>query len=93
MQIKLPQCIQEQLEQLDALCKKYPRKIPTSECAAFLQINVESLKGCIENRTCPFALGWLKKNANNRAFFIPTATFYFWFMQTNGILTVKESSK
>ena len=28
--------------------------------------------------------GWLKKNAHNRAFYIPTLTFYLWVTQSAG---------
>ena len=70
-----PTIITAKLSELELLCKKYPQKIPIDECAAFLGMAGESLRACLEHGSCPFGLGWLKKNAHNRAFFIPTLTF------------------
>ena len=44
----------------------------------------ESLRAYLEHGSCPFGLGWLKKNAHNRAFYIPTLTFYLWVTQAAG---------
>ena len=74
----VPTTITNKLDELNQLCEKYPSKIPVRECAAFLGLEDESL------RHCPFGLGWLKKNAHNRAFYIPTLTFYLWVTQSAG---------
>ena len=80
----VPTIITTKLVELDRLCEKYPRKIPVRECAAFLGLEDESLRACLERGSCPFGLGWIKKNAQNRAFFIPTLTFYLWVTQSAG---------
>lgn len=78
----IPAPIQDQLEKLDKLVEEYPLKIPVNACAAFLGMNNESLRACLEYGACPFGLGWIKNNAQNRAFYIPTLTFYLWVTQS-----------
>lgn len=80
----MPAVITTKLDELNLLCEKYPQKIPIEECAAFLGMAGESLRACLEHGSCPFGLGWLKKNAHNRAFYIPTLTFYLWVTQSAG---------
>lgn len=80
----VPTTITTKLAELEQLCEKYPQKIPIEECAAFLGMAGESLRACLEHGSCPFGLGWLKKNAHNRAFYIPTLTFYLWVTQAAG---------
>lgn len=80
----MPAVITTKLDELNRLCEKYPSKIPVRECAAFLGLEDESLRHCLEHGSCPFGLGWLKKNAHNRAFYIPTLTFYLWVTQSAG---------
>ena len=81
---RLVTIITAKLSELEQLCEKYPQKIPIEECAAFLGMAGESLRACLEHGSCPFGLGWLKKNAHNRAFYIPTLTFYLWVTQAAG---------
>ena len=64
----VPTTITAKLSELEQLCERYPSKIPIEECAAFLGMAGESLRACLEHGSCPFGLGWLKKNAHNRAF-------------------------
>ena len=80
----VPTIITTKLAELDRLCEKYPSKIPVRECSAFLGLEDESLRACLERGSCPFGLGWLKKNAHNRAFYIPTLTLYLWVTQSAG---------
>ena len=47
--------------------------------AAFLGMDADSLRASIEHGGCPFGLGWQKDIRGNRAFKIPTATFYLWY--------------
>ena len=78
----VPTTITSKLDELNRLCEKYPQKIPIEECAAFL--GLASLRASVEHGNCPFGLGWLKKNSMNRAFFVPTLTFYLWVTQSAG---------
>ena len=80
----VPTTITAKLSELEQLCEKYPSKIPIEECAAFLGMAGESLRAWLEPGSCPFGLGWLKKNAHTRAFYIPTLTFYLWVTQSAG---------
>lgn len=80
----IPCAVTDKLAALNQLCEKYPQKIPIVECAAFLGLEADSLRACLEHGSCPFGLGWLKRNAHNRAFYIPTVTFYLWFTQSAG---------
>ena len=79
-----PTIITAKLAELEQLCEKYPSKIPVEECAAFLGMAPASLRASVEHGNCPFGLGWLKKNSMNRAFFVPTLTFYLWVTQGSG---------
>lgn len=80
----VPIVITSKLSELEQLCEKYPSKIPIEECAAFLGMAPASLRASVEHGNCPFGLGWLKKNSMNRAFFVPTLTFYLWVTQGSG---------
>lgn len=82
--LKIPNTVERKLDDLIQICEKYPDKIPLPDCAHFMGINTESLRASIETGTCPFGIGWLKKNANCRAFYIPTTTFYLWYTQSAG---------
>ena len=57
----VPTTITSKLDELEQLCEKYPSKIPVRECAAFLGLEDESLRHCLEHGNCPFGLGWIKK--------------------------------
>lgn len=80
----VPTTITAKLDELEQLCEKYPSKIPIEECAAFLGMAPASLRASVEHGNCPFGLRWLKKNSMNRAFFVPTLTFYLWVTQGSG---------
>lgn len=79
-----PKPVMDKLTELNQLCEKFPLKIPLIDCASFLGMEAESLRACLERGSCPFGLGWIKKNAHNRAFYIPTPTFYLWYTQCAG---------
>lgn len=82
--MKIPAAVQDKLSELENLCKKNPLRIPVVEAADFLGMDGDSLRACIECGACPFGIGWKKKNARSRAFYIPTTTFYLWFTQSVG---------
>lgn len=87
LEIPIPTCIPDRMKELDELCEKYPETIPTPEAARFLRIHPENLKACIEAGRCPFAFCWQRNIKGNRAFKIPTLTFYIWI--THGMTLVK----
>ena len=84
MTIKTPACVHEKMAELEELCNKYPERIPIHACAKFLGMTGDSLRAMIETRRCPFALGWIRQDAANRTFCIPTATFFFWYTCPSG---------
>lgn len=92
MQFAVPQVISTRLEELNELVKANPYDITVNDAAAFLHMDGESLRACIENGRCPFALGWKKSARGYRAFKIPTVTFYLWFLNgAPGIQTLIQS--
>lgn len=82
--MQTPVAIRSKLEELHSIVDKYPENVPVAVVANFFGITVDSLRAMIESRRCPFGLGWLKPNASNRAFCIPTITFYLWVTNPAG---------
>ena len=82
--MQIPVAIRSKLEELHSIVDKYPENVPVAVAASFFGITVDSLRAMIESRRCPFGLGWLKPNAANRAFCIPTITFYLWVTNPAG---------
>lgn len=81
MKLTIPTAVADKLNALDALVDQYPVQIPVKACAEFLSIGQDSLRRSIETGNCPFALGWQKAGAANRAFCVPTVPFYLWYTQ------------
>ena len=79
-----PKPIVDKLNELDKLVTKNPQFIPLTECASFLGAKSDGLRASIENNQCPFGISWKCMGAANRAFKIPTVTFYMWY--TQGVL-------
>lgn len=78
---KVPQPILNKMEELNHLIETYPDYIPLPKCASFLGMDDDGLRRAIETGQCSFGLGWQRSNAANRAFKIPSFTFYLWFSQ------------
>ncbi len=79
--LAIPQAIYDRSDELNALVENYPRYIPVPEVAKFLGANAEGLRHSIEHGQCPFGVSWKKTIHGNRAFKIPTLTFYLWYTQ------------
>ena len=75
----IPSAIQERIRELNKLVNEYPVAIPLPKLAEFLRVDAEGLRSCIQMGHCPFGIGWQKTIKGNKAFKIPTATFYFWY--------------
>lgn len=71
------------IEKLNVLVKENPQYIPLPKLATFLGTNAEGLRNSIERGQCPFAIGWQKNDRGNKAFKIPTVTFYLWYTQSS----------
>ena len=80
----IPTPIKQKVAELEDLVEKHPCYLPLTEVAAFLGANAEGLRSCIESGKCPFGIAWQKTIRGNKAFKIPTATFYFWYMNFRG---------
>lgn len=79
----MPEFIKNRIQELNALCEKYPIEIPLAEVAKFLHIKPESLRFSIIQGTCGFcAFAWRKPGKDNCAFSIQTLPFYL--SQTGG---------
>ena len=91
--MSLPKMIEDKLSELDRLCEANPNYIPLPEAAKFLGVNPDGLRYGIEQGTIDFGLCWSKPRVyrkgkrqikvetgekGNRAFKIPTVTFYIW---------------
>ena len=71
--------IRQQLERLEDLVKQYPRKIPLSVAAGFLDMNEEGLKAALMRGNAPFGFAYQKTDGAYRVMVIPTVTFYLWY--------------
>lgn len=66
------------IEELKALCNKYPISIPIREAAKFLGVSEDGIRAaCLQGR-CPFAFGWVSAGAQRAGFKIPTMAFICW---------------
>lgn len=79
--LAIPKPVSDKLDELNELIERNPLYIPLIEAARFLGMDDDGLRASIEHGACPFGLGWKKDIRGNRAFKIPTATFYLWYTQ------------
>jgi hypothetical protein len=76
----LPAPIAARLGELERLCADHEKTIPVKDAAAFLGVKADCLRHHIERGRAPFAIGG-EVDTLARHFVIPTATFYFWYIQ------------
>ncbi len=76
--LQIPTVLQSRLSELNRLVQEHPQDIPLPEVARFLNVDKEGLRRCIETGKCPFGISWQKSINGNRAFKIPSLTFYMW---------------
>lgn len=50
--------LNDRMQEVSEIVSKYPRKVPATVVADFFGIEVESLRKSIEQKKCPFAIGW-----------------------------------
>lgn len=82
--MQIPAPIMARLDELDELVQRHPEDIPVVEVARYLHMNADGLRHSIENGQAPFGIAWQKDIRGNRAFKIPTLTFYLWVTQCCG---------
>jgi len=75
----VPTPVLTQIGELNQLVERNPLYIPLNELAQFLHMDADGLRSCIEHGGCPFGIAWQKNIHGNRAFKIPTVTFYLWY--------------
>lgn len=80
--LEVPAPVADKLNELQKICNEYPLKIPLTKVAEFLGVSVDGLRSSIEKGQLPFGIGWQKNIHGNRAFCIPTVTFYLWYTQS-----------
>lgn len=78
--VHIPNVLQDRVSELNQLVQEYPKDIPLPKVAEFLNVDKEGLRRCIETGKCPFGISWQKTLDGNRAFKIPSLTFYLWTM-------------
>lgn len=89
----IPQCIAARYDELNKLCEDNPFFISVTKVAAFLGMNPDGLRACIERGQCPFGISWIKSGKETRGFKIPTATFYTWYTGGAPIQLLLEQPK
>ena len=78
--VTIPTVLQDRVTELNQLIQEHPQDIPLPEVAKFLNVDKEGLRRSIETGKCPFGISWQKTLNGNRAFKIPSLTFYLWVM-------------
>lgn len=84
--------IRRQLEELENLVEQYPRKIPLSEAAKFLDMNEEGLKAALMRGNAPFGFAYQKNDGAYRVMVIPTVTFYLWYTNCNAQMILRPET-
>lgn len=79
----IPKSVRDSTEELKALTEKYPIYLPLPVVAKFMGMNAEGLRCAIEQGRAPFGISWQKDAHGNKAFKIPTVTFFYWYTQIN----------
>lgn len=84
MKLTMPPETENKFAELYKLCEQHPNYLPLPAVASFLGANAEGLRCSIEQGRCPFGIGWQKDIRGNKAFKIPTGTFWLWYTQGAG---------
>ncbi|MBQ7755705.1 MAG: hypothetical protein IJ031_00605 [Oscillospiraceae bacterium] len=71
-------------DKLETLVANYPQNIPVPVAADFLGCTQESLRQTLCDGK-DIGMAWRQTGKCNRAFFIPTAKFVRWYMNTTFI--------
>ena len=81
----VPSVITERIKALENLIEEYPLKIPLTKAAEFLDVNADGLMAALMRGNTPFGFAYQKQDGGYRVAVIPTATFYLWFTNINGL--------
>lgn len=83
--------IKKKLEELNALVKKYPLKLPLRAVVDFLGMNEDGLKAALMRKNAPFGFAYQKEDGGNRVMIIPTVTFYLWYTNTSAEMVMRPN--
>lgn len=84
MTLRMPPGSEAKIEELYHICEENPEYIPLPVVAKFMGANAEGLRYSIEQGKCKFGISWQKTARGNKAFKIPTPTFWLWYTQGHG---------
>ena len=74
------------IEELKALCEKYPVYIPIRAAASFLRVSEAGLRCSIDQGRCRFGFSW--RLGERSGYKIPTMTFAAWL--TNSTIPIEN---
>ncbi|MDF2685231.1 MAG: hypothetical protein K0S55_412 [Clostridia bacterium] len=85
LEIKPPEIILSNLEELGKLVNKHPKNIPLKDAADYLGIDTASLRAALKNNTCPFGFGWQKTQDGYWGFSVQATPLYLFYTNSQGI--------
>ena len=84
--ITIPKPIIAKIEELNQIVENNPEYIPIAIVAKFLGVSPDGLRCSIQRGGCAFGISWQREELKgksmlpcNRAFKVPTVTFYLWY--------------
>ncbi len=80
MELSIPAPVLEQIDQLNQLVKKYPKKMPLQVAAEFMGLSEHDFRALAETQRCAFAQSWTKPGSNYRQTYIGTLPMYLWYV-------------
>jgi hypothetical protein len=85
LEIKPPEVILANLNELEHLINEYPKNIPIKDVADYLGIDTASLRAALKNNTCPFGFGWQKNENGYWGFSVQATPLYLFYTNSQGI--------
>lgn len=84
--IRPPKSVARKLQELRELCNAHPDYLSVGDVAKFTGTKPDGIRNSIELGNCPFGFCWQLNQGGNKAFKIPTVTFYLWYTQQTGMI-------
>lgn len=79
---KIPQPVIDQMRELTEIIDTHRQFIPLPVVASFIGMKADTLRNSIDRGQCPFGISG--QLGANRAYKIPTSSFFWWFVQGCG---------
>ena len=83
--VTMPAALQERMETLQALCERYPIKIPVAEIARYYDTTPDTIGVMIKSGRCPFAVGFTREAKGRNTFLVSTMAFWLWETNHQGV--------